>query len=78
MDEQFLFYKISNLQKREKDVTVMPSENPGMGILTRGQNHFGCAGQKDRSSGNESKNRPLGYFFMRNAFRRSVCEEASA
>ena len=67
MDEQFLFYKISNFQKREKDVTVMPSGNPCMGILTRGQNHFGCAGQKDRSSGNESKNRPLGYFFMRNA-----------
>ena len=48
------FYKISNLQKREKDVTVMPSENPRMGILTRCQNHFGCAGQKDRSSGNEN------------------------
>ena len=78
MDEQFLFYKISNLQKREKDVTIMPSGNPCMGILTRGQNHFGCTGQKDRSSGNENKNRPLRYFFMRNAFRRSVCEEVSA
>ena len=72
------FYKISNLQKREKDVTVMPSGHPCTGILTRCQNHFGCAGQKDRSSGNEIKNRPLRYFFMRNAFRRSVCEEVSA
>ena len=31
MDKQFLFYKISNLQKREKDVTVMPSGHPCRG-----------------------------------------------
>ena len=30
MDEQFLFYKISNFQKREKDVTAMPTTSfPG-------------------------------------------------
>ena len=50
LDEQFLSYKISNLQTREKDVTVLPSGNPRTGIVPRYQNHFGCAGQKDRSS----------------------------
>ena len=65
MDEQFLSYKISNLQTREKDVTVLPSGNPCTGILPRYQHHFDCAGQKDRSSGNENKNRPLRYFFKK-------------
>ena len=82
MDEQFLFYKISNLQIREENFTVMPSGNPCMGILPRYQNHFGCAGQKDRSSGNENKNRPLRNFFnfllMRSVFHRSVCREVFA
>ena len=73
----FPFYKTSNLQKRENDTTVLPS-----GTHARYQNHFGCAGQKDRSSGNENKNKPLRYFFfnslMRSAFRRSVCREVFA
>ena len=62
----------------------MPSGNSCTGILPRRQNHFGCAGQKDRSSGNENKNRPLRYFlfffnsFMRRAFRRSFCEDITA
>ena len=47
MDEQFLFHKISDLQK-EKNVTVLPSGNPCTGILPRYQNHFDCAGQIKR------------------------------
>ena len=71
MDEQFLFYKISDLQK-EKNVTVLPSGNPCAGILPRYQNHFDCAGQKDRSSGNENKNRHYGISF--NSFMKFPCE----
>ena len=82
IDEQFLFYKISNLQKREKDVIVMPSGNPCTRILPQYQNHFDCASQKDWSSGNENKNRSLRHFFnfllMRSAFRRSVCRAVFA
>ena len=34
----------------------MPSGNPCTRILPRYQNHFDCAGQKKRSSGNENEN----------------------
>ena len=60
----FFFTRILICKKRETEVTVMPSGNSCTGILPRCQNHFGCAGQKDRSSGNENKNRPLRYFFF--------------
>lgn len=63
----FLFYKTSNLQKREKDSTVLSS-----GTHARYQNYFGCAAQKDRSSGNENKNKPLRYFFFKFAHAQCV------
>ena len=74
MDEQFLFYKISDLQKRKERycTAYIASGNPCTGILPRYQNHFDCAGQKDRSSGNENKNRHYGISF--NSFMKFPCE----
>ena len=60
----FFFTRFLICKKEKRTyVTVLPSGNPCTEILPQYQSHFDCAGQKDRSSGNENKNRPLQHFF---------------
>ena len=80
----YIFYKVSNLQKREKDVNCLLEIILGI-PKTRGYCYdtritlTAPARQKDRSSGNEKENRPFFNFsLMRSAFRHCVCEESFA
>ena len=79
----FFFYKVPNLQKREKDVNY-PLEIILRIPKTRGYCYdtritLTAPAKKDRSSGNENENIPFFYYYfslMRSTFRHCVCEES--
>ena len=73
----FFFYKVSNLQKREKDVNCLLEIIWGIS-KTRGYCYdtritlTAPARQKDRSSGNENENRPFFLIFRSCAVRFAI------